>query len=385
MPGWQEETGLLDLINGMPARPRPAPVLFAQSNAPAAAPAAGASYPLIGAGEAPAIRTPDTSWDGLRAALGQGTRPSVPQIFNQGTEQHPLATPDDVPRRQSWQQEAYNQGVYNEQRDPERARLRQEIINRHNLSRNLENEYYNMGRGMYTIPRAENIGRFGPDPTQGGGTEGRLAGAAETTAGAHQTEALTRAATAEFGMSSAAARQRFMERFPHATPAQLETLVAGEEARGGFAPTTLRFLGAGAGRPASVFPVQGAPAGASSLLNTAGAAPDFTATANQSVPRLPNTPDIGVGEFMMRLAQSNPGVFGTPANRTALRPYLESRFGRPMVEQAMQGTRSLGPIHSGAGQSILGNLLAAPFRGGRMTPEQEGRAILDAALNRNQF
>lgn len=383
MPGWQEETGLLDLFNGV--RPRP-PVLFAPSAAVAPSP----NYPLTTSqDEAPAIRTPDPggpSFDRLREILGQGpagVRAPVPQIFNQGVEQHPLARPDDLNPQRSTAWQLYDAGR-SFGTPTEIAARRNAIIGRHNLNQDLQNEYLNMGRGMYSIPRAESTSRTGVDPTLGLGTEGRTVGAHETAANAQNLEAMTRAATLEQALSPAMQRQRFMERFPHLPPAQLNELVAGEEARGGFAPRVLRFPISGT-PAAAPRPAGATPAPQSLFLNDVAAATPFADAANQAVPRLPNTADIGVGEFMSRLAQSNPGVFATPANRTALRPYLESRFGRSLVEQAMQGTRSLGPIHSGAGQSILGNLLAAPFRGGRMTPEQEGRAMLEAALNRNQF
>lgn len=392
-------------------RPRPQSVLFAPSagyqNPGAAllpdfapvAPASAAEPPLAARARTPGEVSPAApplagtdmstslggrgpSWDRLRDVLGAdigGQRVPAPRIFNEGREQHPLTALDVHPEPLSAQLDNLNRQYAG---DPfSAAVLRNAIIHRHNQNLDLQNTQRNAAQGLFTPTERESVARWGTPSLQGGGTESRLAGAQETTAGAHQLQALTGAATLEQAMSTAMQRQRFMERFPHLTAPQINELVAGEEARGGFAPRTLRFPIGGAsttqvgGQPvtAAGAPV---PAPQSSLLSDATAEPTFADIVNRAVPKLTIGKDIGPGELMMRLARSNPGLFANPAHRNTLRQYLESRYGRDIVAQAVQGTRSLGPISW--------STQVGPSFGG-MTPEQEGRAVLEAALGRNQW
>ncbi len=177
-----------------------------------------------------------------------------------------------------------------------------------------------------------------------------------------------------------------MERFPHATPAQLEQLVAGEEARGGFSPTTLRFLG-GAPRPSAVFPVQAAPAGApattpqSSLLQTGGGAAPATAPpvyadiqrqleaipglarptagANGAIPA-----DVSPRRLIMQAQNARPDIFSAPEQRRALTAYLNSRY-TPTV---LHGS-------GGAGRAWMEDLpVTNPLRIFRNAAQQEAEA-----------
>lgn len=109
MPGWQQDSGLLDLVNGLPARPRPQGVLFAPGPAadyqnpgamlPDLQEAGGSSvrnFPVpssiarLSLGQLPAANpaaAATTGDAGLPAPSFGG--PRLPQIFNGGTEQSP--------------------------------------------------------------------------------------------------------------------------------------------------------------------------------------------------------------------------------------------------------------------------------------------------------
>lgn len=382
--------------------------------------------PLVGTDMPAVLRTPDAprvadvnaggavgpSWDNLRQILGSdigGRRVSAPQIFNGSTEQHPLAQNDDLAPRRSQAWDIYNASRSVGSPDEVQAR-RNEVIARHNANRDLENQYYNMNRGMFTPQNRESIGRWGIDPTQGGGTEGRLAGAQETTAGAHQTQALTGAATLEAAMSTPQLRQRFMERFPHMNPAQLDQLVAGEEARGGFAPRGLLF-----------------PMGGRQVLspaNQAGAATGQAPAANSSLlspqtgPAVPVTPPIwdalgrqiesirGLerpaapatggaapreamtpGELVARAHEASPSLFSGTAgqgNRDALIAYLNNRFDPARVREAASGVTqgALGHIYPNrtswfgpAGNSLM-SAFSRLLGGNNWDRDMTGRALI---------
>lgn len=116
------------------------------------------------------------SSDRLREMFGAdigGRRVSLPQIFNGGVEQSPL---DSLAARPAASAPSLSQELYDASRvagNPhEIAALRHAIIGRHNQNIDLQNEQRNMGSGLFTVPRAEVVGRYGVNPAQAGGVAG---------------------------------------------------------------------------------------------------------------------------------------------------------------------------------------------------------------------
>lgn len=119
----------------------------------------------------------------LGADIG-GRRVPLPQIFNGGVEQSPIAafSPSaSLPRIfnggvEQPQQPSLSQQLYDASRvvgqPHEIAALRGAIIGRHNQNIDLQNEQRNMGSGLFTVPRAEVVGRYGVNPAQAGGVAG---------------------------------------------------------------------------------------------------------------------------------------------------------------------------------------------------------------------
>jgi hypothetical protein len=244
-----------------------------------------------------------------------------------------------------------------------------------------------------------------------------------TTAGAAQTQALTDAAKLEAALSTAQQRHRFIENVmrsnPHLTPAQINELVAQEEARGGFAASTLPFVPGRPGQGSGGSSGTGGNANQdSSLLRRTGEAAPTTPTNPplwealsreiEAIPTLrrPGAPTTGpaagvvpldrsdAGEFLSRLNTQRPGLFdtSTPQGRQsldALRAYLEQRFGPEQIADLATGVRAtpfgyLTPTTSGSWLTNLGRTLenvASPITGplglrrGTMDESQLGRAM----------
>ncbi len=417
---WQQDSGLLDIINGLPVRPRPQSVLFAPPDPAAMGANAGSVAAALATPAAPAAS------------------PRLPQVFNAGEQGVPdIAIPatGGAPPGPGYRRTISNEGgptFWQRVRPEERGVNGQDLLRQgtsvaeiqaahpgwsasqqYGLYRQLQNEAANVARQNFAVGNEAANANAGI-MTNADRVASTTAGAHATTANAHLTQAMTDAAKLEAAMGAAHLRQSFIRGLPpNFTPAQVNQAIADEEARGGFAPTRLNFpVGGAASGGAAAAPPAGAnfPTQAGGLIqqDTAPLTSNLASIADRLVPRpiaapgSTSTPrDISAGEMMSQLARHPEGqalFASTPqglANRAALRSYLDRRHGTAAVAHALGGTTPiLGGIGHfspgqpgilGSGGGLLGGLFGGILRGGRMSPDQEGNAMIDAALNRNQW
>src|SRR6185436_3531155 len=119
----------------------------------------------------PSGPTAPQDWDAFRRIIGEnvpgrGVVP-VPQIFDRNpsngemVEQSPLAS---IPQRALTMQEELRRVDASGLNPQRQAALSNEIIRRHNLNLDLQNEQTNAARGLFTPASRESIGRFGANP-----------------------------------------------------------------------------------------------------------------------------------------------------------------------------------------------------------------------------
>ncbi len=139
--------------------------------------------PMTGGASTRGVAAAPPSWDRQREMLGAdigGRRVALPQIFNAGVEQAPNASfaPPGGPQvfNGGVEQPSLSRQLYDASRvagnPQEIAALRHAIIGRHNTNVDLQNEQRNMGSGMFSVPRAEVVGRYGVNPAQPAGVAG---------------------------------------------------------------------------------------------------------------------------------------------------------------------------------------------------------------------